>query len=65
MIFNTEVRGIPCKCEVLDCSPDYDIRLLNPNGTVNTLATAVIDPKIYQQLLGDYQAEQLAAYWIP
>ena len=65
MIFSTEVRGIPCKCEVLDCSPDYDIRLLNPNGTVNHLATAVIDPEIYQRLLDDYQAEKLAAYWIP
>ena len=65
MIFNTEVRGIPCKFEVLDCSPDYDIRLLNPNGTVNHLATAVIDREIYQQLLGDYQVEKLAAYWIP
>ena len=65
MILNTQVRGIPCKFEVLDCSPNYDIRLLNPNGTVNYLATAMIDPEIYQQLLGDYQAEKLAAYWIP
>ena len=65
MIFSTEIKGVPCKCEVLDCSPDYDIRLLNSDGSTNLLASALVDREVYQQLIGDYQAEKLAAYWIP
>lgn len=63
MIFNTKVQGIPCKCEVLDCSPNYDIRLLNQDGTPNLLASALVSKEVYEQLLEDYRADQAASYW--
>lgn len=63
MILATKIHGVPCKYEVLDCSPNYDIRLLNLDGSPNLLASALVTVEVYEQLLEDYRAEQAASYW--
>ena len=63
MIFNTKINGVSCKVEVLDYSPNYDIRLLNLDGSPNLLASALVTKELYEQLLEDYRADLAASYW--
>ena len=63
MVLTTQINGIPCRYEVLECSPDYDIRLFNNDGTPNPLASALVTKEVYQRLIEDYRAEQAASYW--
>lgn len=63
MIFATEIKGIPCQCEVALYAADFEYKILDMNVKPAPAIEAAIDHPTHLRLLEEYRFEDMAQYW--